>query len=149
MKRFAAGFVTGCVVTILVLGILMIAFWTSPMLDVGVEIPTSAELGGSFAMNIVTFNPHAKLITLDNVDIPNAFFESFEVISVTPSPTWGPPVGGLGTKTWYFDLEVPPTTTKTISFEVRPTARGRQVIQFEVCNSTEDCSAVAKAIEIQ
>ncbi len=148
MKRFAAGFVAGSVVTLL--GVLALAFWwTSPSLDVGVEIPTSAELGGSFSMNILAFNPHSKLVTLDNVDIPNAFFESFEVVSVTPMASGDSPVGGLGTKTWYFDLEVPSTTTKTITFEVRPTAWGRHVIEFDVCNSTGDCSSVAKAIEIR
>ena len=123
MKRFAAGFFTGITVTIL--GILALAFWwTSPLPDIGVEIPTSVELGASFSMNIVAFNPHSKLVTIDNVDIPSAFFESFEVVSVTPIPSEDSPIGGLGTKTWYFDLEVPPTTTKTITFEVRPTARG-------------------------
>jgi hypothetical protein len=132
------------------LGFLAIAFlWTSPSLDVGLEIPTSAEPGGSFAMNVVAFNPHSEVATLDNVDIPNAFFESFEVVSVTPTPSEGSPVGGFGTQTWFFDLEVPPTTTKTITFVVRPTAQGHQVIEFQVCNSTENCSSVVKAIEIR
>lgn len=144
MKKFAVGVVAACVVTILA-----IVFLTSPMLDVGVEIPTSAELGGSFAMNIVTFNPHSKPVKLDNVVIPNAFFKSFEVASVTPTPTEGSPVEGLGTKYWIFALEVTPKTTKTITFEVRPTARGRQMIQFEVCNFTQDCSTVVEAIEIR
>ena len=148
MKRFAAGFVTGAVVTIL--GALTIVFWwTNPSLDVGVEIPASAELGGPFSLNIIALNPHSELATLDNVDIPNAFFESFEVVSVKPTPSEDSPIGGFGTQTWYFEIEIPPTATKTVTFEVRPTASGRHVIEFEVCNSTEDCSSVAKAIEIR
>ncbi len=148
MKKFIAGFFTGCVVTIL--GVLAVAYWwTSPMLDVSVKIPTSAELGNPFSMSIAAFNPHSESVVLDNVDIPNAFFESFDVISVDPMPPDDSPLEGFGTRTWYFNLEVPPTTTRTITFEVRPTVRGRHVIEFDVCNSTEDCTSVAKAIEIR
>ena len=148
LKFFAAGFFTG--VAVLILGVMGIAFWwTSPLLAVTWEIPASAKLGGSFSMDIVAFNPHSELATLDNVDIPDAFFELFEVVSVTPTPSEDSPVGGFGTKTWYFDLEIPSSTTETITFQVRPTARGRHVIEFEVCNATEDCSLVAGAIQIE
>ena len=119
------------------------------MPDVTVEIPTSAKLDGSFSINIVAFNPHSELTTLDNIDIPDAFFESFEVVSVTPTPSEDSPVGGFGTKTWDFDLEIPSAATETITFQVLPTARGRHVIEFEVCNATEDCSVVVRAIEIE
>jgi hypothetical protein len=100
-------------------------------------------------MHIAGFNPHSSFVILDNVDIPSAFFESFEIVSVAPMPSEDSPVGGFGTKTWYFELEVPPTTTETITFELRPNARGRHVLEFEVCNSTEDCLSVVKAIEIR
>jgi hypothetical protein len=68
---------------------------------------------------------------------------------VTLTPTEESPVEGLGTKDWNFDLELPPTTTKAITFEVRPMARGRQVIEFEVCNYTQTCSTLVNAIEIR
>jgi len=147
MKKFAAGFIAGSIATIL--GIVALdVFWTSPLLDVGVEIPTSATLDSIFYMKISISNPHSELVTLGNVDIPNAFLESFEVVTVTPRPIDDSPISGFGTNTWYFDVEVQPETTKIITFDVRPTARGRHVIEFYVCNSTEDCTLIAKPIEV-
>ena len=148
MKKFIAGFFAGCVATsigIIALGV----FWTSPALDASAEIPDTVAIGTTFLMPVSAFNPHDQMVVLDNVDIPNEFFESFEVVSVSPTPTEESPIGGFGTQTWYFEIEVAPGATETAVFELRPIAKGRPVIEFTVCNSTEDCSAVVQAIEIQ
>ena len=148
MKKFLWGVATGIAVSILAAGILL-SVWTSPSLDVRVEAPASAGVGRVFLVTVFVSNPHSEATSLGNVDIPNEFFASFEVVSVTPTATSGEsPVGGFGSKTWYFDYELPPLASENIVLEVKAIARGRHVIEFYVCNSTEECSPVAKSIEI-
>ncbi len=86
MKKFFLGFVVGIVTTIL-FALALDCWWTSPAPDLSVELPASAEFGNCFTMDIIAFNPHSKPVKLGNVDIPYAFFESFEVVSVTPPPS--------------------------------------------------------------
>lgn len=147
MKKFFWGFAAGIAVVVFA-EVLLFFVWTSPMLDVRVEAPTSAEIGHVFLVTVFVSNPHSEASSLGNVDIPNKFFDSFEVVSVSPRATSESPVGGFGSQTWYFDSELQPLASGNVVFEVKAIARGRHVIEFEVCNSTEECSPVAKSIEI-
>lgn len=147
MKKYFAGFFSGIIATILfVTGVLLL--WSGPILDVSVSIPESVEMSDTFDMVINAQNPHPEIVALDNVDIPDSFFELFEVVSVSPQATPGSPVEGMGTKTWYFEIDVQPMETTTVVFVLRPLKQGQHIVNFEVSNATEDNTEVVKSIKV-
>lgn len=147
MKKFLAGFISGILVT-LFLAISLPLFWSGPVLDVDVSFPESIKITDSFDLIINAKNPHSEVVELDNIDIPESFFESFEVISVSPQAISGSPVGGMGTRTWYFEIDVQPQEETTVIYKLKPLKQGQHVLELEVCNATEDGSQVAKPITV-
>ena len=161
MKKFIGGLVTGITLVIIIIPVLGY-FYTGPVLDTTIKIPKSAKLNRNFIIKITVYNPNPVAVTLDNVEIPLSVFDVFEIklkkpilkedgpISLkTPVLDEDEPLNFLGTKTWYFDLKIPPLSTKNILFEVQPKSPGNHVIKFSICNSTLECSVQAKRIIIQ
>lgn len=147
MKKFLAGFIAGILATVLFAAALLI-FWTGPILDVSVSVPESVEMTETFDLIIHAVNPHGEVVALDNVDIPESFFDLFEVVSVTPEASSSSPVGGMGTKTWYFEIDVLPQGETSVVFKLKPLKEGQHVIDLEVCNATEDGSQIVKSITV-
>ncbi len=151
MKRFWAGFGLGVLSTIVVGIAAIIAFgmfFTGPMVIVSVQAPDIAEVGISFPVVLEISNPHSENVALDNIDVPDRNFEIFEIISITPGPIEGSPVGGFGTQTYYMELELKPGASERITLEVRAIEPGNHTLEFDVCNSYEDCSRVVSSIEV-
>ncbi len=152
MRRFWAGFGLGVLSTVVVgiAGVIAIAtFFTGPMPAVSVQLPEEVVLGDEFPLTLDVSNPHSEDVVLDNVDIPNRFFETFEIVSISPAPSEGSPVGGLGTQTWYFDRELSPGGSYQITLNLKALKSGIHPVEFDVCNSYQDCTTFVGVIEVR
>lgn len=147
MLKFFAGFVTGVVATIVLLG-LFVYFADGPALDIRVEMPASAVAGEGFQLLLILHNPHHEALTLENVALSNAVLEWCEVVAVTPAPD-DDPVDLFVETTWYWDLEVPAGETVIVVFDLRVEEPGPHIVEGEVGSSSLEFLSFAKGIEIK
>ena len=124
-------------------------FGRAPQLAVNFTVAETAWVSEPFVVRLETSNPHDEAVVLSSVDIPNRFFEPFEILSVSPAASPDSPVGGFGSQTWYFEYTVQPGQNKTVELSVRPKKLGTHVLEFAVCNGYEDCTMVTRAIEVR
>lgn len=147
MRRFWSGFALGVVSTLVGLFAVVLIF-SGPRLAVALEVPEEIVVGQEFAVTVAVSNPHQESVVLDNLDIPNSFFEIFEVVSVSPAASSDSPVGGFGTQTWYYDRTLDPGGTYEIVLMLRPLEAGSHPIDMDVCNSYEDCTSLVTSLTV-
>ena len=136
----------GTMVALVVMAIIYFAvFFTGPQLAVDVTVAEAVRMGEPFVVTLETSNPHDEAVELDNVDIPARFFEGFEALSVSPAASAGSPVGRL---IWYFDYTVQPGENRTVELSLQPKKLGSHALELEVRNGYEDCTMVARPIEV-
>lgn len=151
MGRFWAGFALGVFTTIVVAvaaGVAITYLYTGPAPAVSVALPDAAVVGTGFTIVVDVSNPHSENVALGNLDIPDRFFESFEVSSVAPEASAESPIGGFGSQTWFFDMELEPGASQRFTLSVTPIRPGTHVVEFDVCNSFEDCTRFVGAIDV-
>ncbi len=146
MRNLAIGFVLGVAVTIAG-GYALLTLFTGPALIVNVSAPASATLEGPVLITIEATNPHDDAVILDNVDVPDRFFQNLDIVAVRPSPSPESPVRGLFSQTWYFEISVPPQETRTVELDVVAKHPGAHVAEFDVCNFYAECSSIVVPIE--
>ncbi len=144
MRNLAIGFVLGVAVTIAG-SFAVLSLFTGPSLIV--KASASATLEGPVLITIEVTNPHDDPVILDNVDVPNKFFQNLDIVAVRPNPSPDSPLDGFGSQTWYFEISVPPQETRTVELDVVAKHPGAHVAEFYVCNSYEDCSLIVVPIE--
>ena len=152
MRRFWAGFGLGVLSTVVVAiaGLIAFAtFFTGPMPAMSVQLPEEVVLGDEFPLTVDVSNPHTEDIVLGNIDIPNRFFETFEIVSISPAPSEESPVGGFGTQTWYFLWELSPGSSFQIIVNLKALKSGIHPVEFDVCNSYQDCTTFVGVIEVR
>lgn len=147
MRRFWLGFLLGVVSTVVALTAVF-AVLTGPRLAASLDFPSEIFVGQDFSMTVVLSNPHQESVVFDNLDIPDGFFEVFEIVSVSPSASSGSPIGGFGSKTWYYDRALDPGGTYDVVLVLRPLAAGTHPIEMDVCNSYEDCTSLVTAVTV-
>ncbi len=150
-NRFWTGFAVGMgtMAALIVMAIIVVvAFFMGPQLAVDVNVAETVRIGEPFVVRLETSNPHEEAVELGNIDIPDRFFEAFEVLSVSPAASADSPIGGFGSQTWYFDSAVQPGQSRTVELSVQPNKLGNHVLELEVCNGYEDCSMVTRPIEV-
>ena len=150
-SRFWTGFAAGMGTTaaLVVMAIVIInVFLIWPQLAVNVTVSETARVGEPFVVRLETSNPHDEAVELGNIDIPNRFFEAFEVLSVSPAASTDSPIGGFGSKTWYFHYTVQPGQNRIVELTLQPNKPGSHVLELEVCNRIEDCTMVTRPIEV-
>ncbi len=146
MRNLAIGFVLGVAVTIAG-GYALLTLFTGPVLIVNASAPASATLEGPILIAIAATNPHDDPVILQFIDVPNRFFENLEIVAVRPSPSPESPVGGFGTKSWFFEITVAPHETRTVELDVIAKHPGAHVAEFDVCNFYGECSSIVVPIE--
>ncbi len=119
-----------------------VIFFTRPQLSVRISTPDSVLVGETFSIVLHLSNPHGEPVTLDSVDIDNAVFATFEVISITPEPSEASPITIMGQKSWAFQRILDPATTETVEFEFRANLVGSYQIPLDICNYYQDCSRI-------
>ena len=146
MRNLAIGFVLGVAATIA--GVIAVAVLvTGPALIVKASAPASAMLEVPVLITIEATNPHDDPVILDNVHVPDKFFQNLDIVAIRPSPSPDSPLEFFGSKTWYFEISVPPQEMRTIELDVVAYQPGTHVAEFSVCNYYEVCSQIVVPIE--
>ena len=139
MGKVLLGIAVGVVFAVAIL-VALVTLLSGPELSVRISTPNSILVGETFTIVLHLSNPHSEPVTLDSVDIDNAAFATFEVISVTPEPSELSPITIIGRHSWTFQRVLEPATTETVEFEFRANLVGSYQIPLGVCNSYQDCS---------
>ena len=122
-------------------------FLSSPF-DVSVSAPAQAEVGSAFPISFRVVNGASDIELLSNLDIPDAFFAVFEVMSVTPEASQDSPEGGLGSQTWYFERSMEPGAEIEVVVQVKAHEPGTHLGHFELCNAREECFTHDLSIQV-
>ncbi len=147
MKKFAVGVGTTLIATFIAI-VAAVYFFTGPQLAVNITVAETVWVDEPFVLRLETSNPHDEAVELDNIDIPNRFFEAFGILSVSPAASTDSPIGGFGSQTWYFDHTVQPGQNRIVELTLQPNKPGSHVLELAVCNGYEDCSTVTRPIEV-
>jgi hypothetical protein len=133
----------GCLAVALLLVVLVVAgvWWmlrTTPALEATLTLPLEAQLEAPVDMVVTATNPHAKPVTLDSIDIDDAFLAGFQVVRIEPEPEDTTELPVLDQRSWAFNKVVPPGGTLAVTYTLRPVAEGRFTGSVDVCNPTQD-----------
>lgn len=133
----------GCLGVALLLVVLVVAglwwlFRASPELEATLTLPFEAQVETPVALVITARNPHAKPVTLDSIDIDDAFLAGFQIISIEPEPGDTTELPFLEQRSWAFKKVVPPGESMTVTYTLRPVTEGRFTGSVDVCNPAQD-----------
>ncbi|MEL7536934.1 MAG: hypothetical protein AAFZ58_16200 [Pseudomonadota bacterium] len=151
-ERFWSGFVVGAAtgvagtIALVVAGLVWFgSSFTGPMLAVTAEIPTTAVVGQPFDVEFTIRNPHDEAVEFDNFDVPDRTLDDFDIRAAQPMDD---SVSGFGSRTWFFDQDIPPGGQVTYRYTIEPLAAGERVFEAYVCNHYEDCTSVLETVDV-
>ena len=124
-------------------------FYTGPMLAISVQLPEEVVLGDEFSLTVDVSNPHNEDVVLSNLDIPNRFFETFEIVLISPAASEESPFGDFRTQTWYFFRELNPGSSFQIIVNLKALKSGIHPVEFDVCNYYQQCTTFVGVIEVR
>lgn len=87
-------------------------------------------------------NSYDKPVTLDSVDVDDAFLAGFQVVTVVPEPSDTSHLSLGHQRTWAFGKVVPPKETLSVTFTLRAIAEGHFSGDVDVCNPSQDFKTV-------
>ena len=131
------------IIIIIVISVSWLFFKTEPMreeplLDAKLSLPLEAELGTAITMTITATNNHTRPVTLDSIDISDSIIAGFQIISINPRSIDTTTVPSCNMRSWEFGKTVLPGQSITISFELKPVAKGRFMGDIDICNPNQD-----------
>ena len=150
MRNFFIGLISGIGLTLLLaVGALFLVglYFSGPSLAASVDAPEEVVQGEAFELRIAIENPHDEDVEFDNLDIPDAFFEVFELISLVPG-AGSDPVGVFGSQTWFYDRPLASKDRLDLSLQLRGLVAGDHIQEFSVCNDYEDCTPLLLSIRV-
>jgi hypothetical protein len=118
------------------------------MLAVQVDEPRRAVVGEPFALRVAISNPGSQTVNFSDLDIPDDFFDHFQIESLSPAASSDSPVRGFGTHTYYFETDVQPGATEHVELMLQPINAGSHLVQFDVCSSGMYCSTIWRTVEV-
>jgi len=118
----------------------LVTFYSGPELSLQASAPEAAHSGQPFKVRLQLSNPHDESVTLDSIDVDDSVFDTFEVLSVEPTPTSDSPISIFGQTSWSFYLDFDPGEQRTVEFELVTSDSGTFQLSFDVCNTYQDCS---------
>jgi hypothetical protein len=139
--------VAAVVVAALALGTWLWLFRELPVLSATLAVPSEAKLDGTVVMVVTTTNAHEKAVTLDSVDIDDAFLDGFQVVKVEPTPTDTMHI--LGQRSWSFDQAVEPGGTLEVRFELKAVQEGHFSGDVDVCNPNQDFTTLVADVVVR
>ena len=143
VRNFVFGLLAGMGVMVVAGVAFVMAFglyFSGPRLKASLAAPSEIVQGEPFELRVDIENPHDESIELDNLDIPDAFFDTFEFVSIEPQADEDSPFVGFGRQTWFYDLAIEPEEQLSITLVLRARVAGNLNEGFEVCNHYEDCT---------
>ena len=144
MTSIMKKFLFGCLGVVALLGVLAAAgIWylfvhEAPQLDATLDVPSEVTVGVPFDLRVKMTNSHTRPVTLDSIDIDEAFLEGFQVQRVTPAARSTSRVPLLNQRTWAFDHPVAPGASHEVVFSLRPVRAGHRSGNVDVCNPSQD-----------
>jgi len=145
---FLAGIGSVLLVSLFAMGFFEESAW-GPVLSVEFDVPRAVTVDEPFLLNIVIGNPHSQTLQFSDLDIPDRFFEIFDLDSIAPLPSADSPIGGFGTQTYYYERDLDPGASYAIELKLAATQAGNHVIEFDICTSNQDCARIARAIGVR
>jgi hypothetical protein len=143
MRKVAIGclavagfFVLGCAALVLV------SLRELPKLDAEISAPAVATLDQPITLVVTAANNTGKDVTLDSIDIDNAFLAGFQVMEVAPEAEDSSDIPLLDQRTWQFNRRLGPGEQLDVTFNLRPVLLGRFTGDVDVCNPNQDFSTV-------
>lgn len=140
MKKVIIGCL-GAVAAVVAIAAVITWFWffrELPTLDANLSMASEVEPGANIIMTITATNSHRKSVTLDSIDIDDAFLSAFQVVTVDPEPSTTSHVPFAQQRSWSFGKEVPPGGKLAVSFTFRAIAEGHFSGDVDVCNPNQD-----------
>lgn len=148
MRGVLIGIVVG--VALVIIGIVaFVTLYAGPELSVQASAPEAVHSGQPFRVRLQVFNPHDEAVTLDSIDIDNSVFDTFDVVSVTPTPISGSPFSIIGQQAWSFFRDLEPGEQQSVEFELVSNTTGTFQLSVDVCNSYQDCSRNLLAVRVE
>jgi hypothetical protein len=140
MKKVVFGCLgaTAIIAVALAVGVWFLLFRELPVLDASLSIAPEVEIGSTVTMVISATNTHKKPVTLDSVDIDNAFLAGFQVVGVDPKPEGTTRVPIVNQRSWGFGKRVSPGKVFSVTFTLKAVADGHFSGDVDVCNPNQD-----------
>ncbi len=140
MKAFALGCLALLLAAVLLLGacVWYVFLREEPRLEARLAAPPTVVSGEPFDLAVVAVNPNRGPVTLDSIDIDDAFLEGFQVLGVDPHARSTRHVPLLEQRTWAFGFPVAPGGERTVTYRLRPVRAGRFAGSIDVCNPAQD-----------
>jgi len=149
MKKTLIGcLVAGTVaMVILVACVLLWVVRDLPALDATLSLPSEATVNSTVTMVVSTKNNHSEDVSLDSIDIEEAFLEGFQVVRIEPAPTDTYLV--FSHRTWVFEKPVSPGAGLDVTFTLKVLQEGRFTGEIGVCNPNQDCKTLLADVVVK
>lgn len=140
MKKILIGCLGGLALIVVIVSVVL-WFWLFrelPVLEAKLSVPPEVSIGSTVSLFITATNPHTKTVTLDSIDVDDAFLTGFQVVTITPEPTDTMHVPFTNQRSWSFAKPVEPGDSITVSFVLKPVIEGHFSGDIDVCNPNQD-----------
>jgi hypothetical protein len=150
MRKLALGcLVIAGVAVFSVFSVAKYALRELPMLESELTAPSMVTLDEPITLVVTATNKNQEAVTLDSIDVDNAFLSGFQVLEVNPEPTESSDIPLLDQRTWAFGRSIPPGGQVAVAFKLKPVQTGHFVGDIDVCNPTQDFSTVYADIVVR
>lgn len=144
---WGCGITGGAAVLVIAAVILFFAYASQDVKGVGVSVegPTDAIVGQTFELNVVVTNerPRAAL-GLTDVDIAERYLAGFTVARIDPKPKSSMHVPLDNSRSFTFDVRVPPHDSRTFKFTLRAEKPGIYRGDVDVCEGVRFITGMAQ-----
>jgi hypothetical protein len=130
-------------------GLWFLFFRDRPNLDATLTVDPAVELDAITAMVVTATNGHSRPVTLDSIDVDDAFLAGFQVVSVDPRPRETSHIPLIKQRSWEFGRAVPPGGVFTVTFTLRAVAEGRFSGDVDVCNPNQDFTSLLADVMVR
>jgi hypothetical protein len=114
-------------------------------MGVAVDSPTDVVVGQSFDLTVTVTNERPrKALLLSDVDIAEVYLEGFTVGVISPNPKSNKHVPVDNSRSFTFDVKIPPKQAKTFTFTLRAEKAGIFRGDVDVCEGARFTTGMAQ-----
>jgi hypothetical protein len=115
--------------------------------EVGVFVngPTDVVVGQTFELSVTVTNERPqKILALSDVDIAENYLAGFTVSSIDPRPKSNKHVPIDNSRSFTFEVQIPPGTSRTFTFTLRAEKAGLYRGDVDVCEGSRFITGMAQ-----
>lgn len=124
-------------------------FRMSPRLDAALSAPQEVRLNSTVTMIVTATNTHEKPVTLDSIDISDAFLEGFQILDIQPRPAETSHIPLCKMQSWEFGRTLDPAQSMTVTFRLKPAARGHFTGDIDITNPAHNSKTLYADIVVK